>query len=172
MNIIINNLPYKLTDEQEAILMSLLHGKLVEEYARLEPTWRLAAKAVARGALSWIEERVRQSSGIEVARQVRPGKGVDPVPHLALIGSRLLSDMATHVVISFETAIASGETSASGTLENFAVRITPKDSGENGGSVDSHGHIGVRQDDGTQISGSALQPPVSDRPALYIGLKT
>lgn len=170
MNIIINNSTYKLSVQQEAVLMSLLHGKLLEEYGRLEPTWRLAAKAVARGALSWIEERVRQSSGIETAKQVRPGKGVDPVPHLALIGSRLLADMAGHVSISFETAIATG-TEETGTLENFAVRISPKDSGQDGGPVDSHGDIGLRQDDGTQAPGSSVRVPVSDRQALHIGLK-
>ena len=166
MNIIINNLTYKLTDAQEAVLMGLLHGKLLEEYGRLEPTWRLAAKAVARGALSWIEERVRQSSGLEIARQVRPAKGVDPVPHLALIGSRLLSDMAGHVSISFETAIAT-DREETGTLENFAVRISPKDSGENGGSVDSHGDIGIRQDDRLETPGSSVRQPVSDRAALH-----
>ena len=167
MNIIINKLTYTLTEQQEAILMSLLHGKLLEEYERLEPTWRLAAKAVARGALSWIEERVRQSSGLEIARQVRPGKGVDPVPHLALIGSRLLSDMGRHVVISFETSVGSFD--QNNRIENFTVTLTGQNPGENGGPVDLNGHIGIRQDDRAQVSGSDVRLPVSNRQALHSG---
>ncbi len=147
--------------------MSLLHGKLLEEYGRLEPTWRLAAKAVARGALGWIEERVRQSSGIELAKQVRPPKNVDPVPHLALIGSRLLSDMGRHVTISFETSVGD----QANTIENFAVTLTSQDPGEDGGQVDSHGDIGVRQNDRAQISRSDVRVPVPDGAALHPGLK-
>ena len=170
MNIIINNLTYTLTEQQEAILMGLLHGKLLEEYERLEPTWRLAAKAVARGALSWIEERVRQSSGSEVARAVRPGKGVDPVPHLAMIGSRLLSDMGRHVVISFETCVGSFDQNNS--IENFAVTLTVQNPGEDGGPVDSHGHIGIRENDRAQVPGSAVRKLVPDGQTLHTGLKT
>jgi hypothetical protein len=168
MNIIINQLTYTLTDEQEAILMGLLHGKLLQEYAQLEPTWRLAAKAIARGALSWIEQRVAATAGIEVAKQTRPAKGTDPVPHLMIIGSRLLSDMAGHVSISFETAINTA-TDKAGTLENFAVRISPKDSDENRGPVDSDGHVGVRENDGAQIFRSTVQPTLSDRTPLHTG---
>jgi hypothetical protein len=171
MNIIINNLTYTLSNEQEAILMGLLHGKLLQEYAQLEPTWRLAAKAIARGALSWIEQRVAATAGIEVAKQTRPAKGQDPVPHLVTIGSRLLSDMAGHVSISFETAINT-DTDKAGTLENFAVRISAKDSDENRGPVDSHGDIGIRENNRAQVSGPVVQPPVSHSPALHTGLKT
>jgi hypothetical protein len=156
MNIIINNLTYTLTDEQQAILMGLLHGKLLQEYAQLEPTWRLAAKAIARGALSWIESRITASHGIEVGKQTRPAKGQDPVPHLVTIGSRLLSDMADHVSISFEIAINTA-TDKAGTLENFAVRISPKDSDENRGPVDSDGHVGVRENDGPEVSRPVIQ---------------
>ncbi len=171
MIIEINKLPYRLTDQQEAMLMGLLHGKLLEEYERLEPTWRLAAKAVARGALDWIEKRVRQSSGSEVARAVRPGKGVDPVPHLALIGSRLLSDMGRHVVISFETCTDEwGKVPNS--IENFTVTLTSPDTSQNGGQVDPHGHIGIGQNDSTQIPGPDVREPVPDRQALHSGLKT
>ena len=167
MIIEINNLTYTLTEQQEAILMSLLHGKLLEEYERLEPTWRLAAKAVARGALDWIEKRVRQSSGIEVARTVRPAKGVDPVPHLALIGSRLLSDMGRHVTISFETSVGD----QANTIENFAVTLTGQNPGEDGGQVDSHGHVGIGQDNRAQVPGQHVYETLPTGEALHTRLK-
>ncbi|SRR6266700_1640518 len=160
MNIIINGTRYTLTEEQCSSITALFHGKIEAEYGKLEPTWRLAAKAIARGALEWIENRVKQERGIDAAARIRPAKKADPVPHLLNLGEHLLVDMMGHVTLSFETTTDEwGE--QGNTLDHFTVSLTPKNTGENGGQVDSHGHIGVRQDNRAEIPGQYVQQALS-----------
>jgi|SRR5882672_11297257 len=162
MKIVINGAEYQLTEDQQHIITSLFHAKIEAEYSKLEPTWRLAAKAIARGALDWIENRVKQERGIEAAVRVRPAKKADPVPHLLNIGEHLLVDMIGHVTISFRTnefsAVSEG---GPGTIEDFACTITPKDSGQDGRPMDSHGHVGIRQNDSPEVSGQHVYETVS-----------
>ncbi len=178
MNILINGITYQLTNDQQRVLTSLFHGKIEDEYKKLEPTGRLAAKAIARGALEWIENRVKAEAGIEAAKRVRPEKKADPVPHLLTLGERLLGDMMAHVTISFstiESRIPSVDGSCyidgPGTIENFEVRLTPKGQSKNGGQVDLNGHVGIRQDNGPEVSGLTLYETVPTGPPLYPGFK-
>jgi|SRR5882724_3481023 len=160
MNIIINGTRYALTEEQCSSITALFHGKIEAEYGKLEPTWRLAAKAIARGALEWIENRVKAERGIEAAVKIRPAKKADPVPHLLNLGEHLLVDMMAHVTLSFETT--TDEWGQQGnTLDHFTVSLTGKNQGKDGGQVDPHGHQRIRQDDRAEVPGQYVQPALS-----------
>jgi hypothetical protein len=172
MNICINGQLYTLTDEQQAVLTSLFHGKIEQEYDKLDPTYRLVAKGIARGALAWIEERVKQEAGLEASIKVRPAKKADPVPHLLNLGERLLGDMMAHVTISFETtegAVWTGfnevgeleSKTSQGAITGFTVTLTGTGKSEDGRSVDSDGHIRIRQDDRLEVPGQYVHEAVS-----------
>ncbi len=147
MIICINGHDYTLNEAQEHALFALFRAKIEAEYSKLEPSWRLTAKAVARGALGWIENRVKAESGLEASRAVRPPKKADPVPHLFDIGSRLLQEMLSHVVINCST---NDETN---TLESLTARFTGPREGRDGRPLDPDGHIRQWEDDGLKVSG-------------------
>ena len=161
MKIIINDQVYQLTEEQRAQLVTLFRGKIEEQYGKLDPQWRLAAKAASRGLLGWIEDQVKQKSGIEEARRVRPGKKDDPVLHLFSIGERILGDMIAHVAISLTTG---KETS---TITSFTATLSRKGQDQDGGSLDTDGNIGLREDNSSEILRSDLYPALSNGTALH-----
>jgi hypothetical protein len=164
MKIVINGTAYALTNDQIHIITGVFHGKIEAEYEKLEPTYRLIAKTIARGALSWIEERVKQEAGVDASVLVRPAKKADPVPHLMNLGEKLLTDMMNHVTISFDTTEA-------GTITGFTVAVTPKGQGQDGGPVDSDGDIGQRENDRLEVSRLDVHEALSGCSSLYLGLK-
>ena len=160
MKIIINDTPYQLTQEQRAQLVTLFRAKIEEQYNKLEPQWRLAAKAASRGLLGWIEDQVKQKSGMEEAKRVRPGKKDDPVLHLFSIGERILGDMIAHVAISLSTT-------EQNTITSFAATLTREGQDTDGGPLDTNGDKRVREDDGAQISGLSVHEALPNGAALH-----
>ena len=160
MKIIINDTPYELTQEQRAQLVTLFRAKIEEQYQKLEPQWRLAAKAASRGLLGWIEDQVKQKSGIDEAKKVRPGKKDDPVLHLFSIGERILGDMIAHVAISLSTT-------KQNTIEGFTATLSRKGQDTDGRPLDTDGNIRIREDDSSEIPGSDLHASISNGTALH-----
>ena len=148
MKLRLNGVDYPLAPAQQISILALFRAKIEHEYQALDASYRMMAKAGARGAITWIEHRVAAQSSQAEAKRVRPPKGADPVPHLFTLGEVLLQDMMQHVTIVIETS----QTDLDGapTITACSVKIT--NPGETGRPLDPDGNIRVREDDGLKVS--------------------
>jgi hypothetical protein len=142
MKVTINSQVHDVPPEQQHALLlhvqSLAHG----EYLKLEQTYRLLAKPVAREILRRMEESARKTHGKEVALFFRTAKGKDPVLHLSDVFVRMLEEVLKRVEIGISTEHH--------TVTALNCSIASEDQPR--GPLSLNGHIRERENDGTQVS--------------------
>lgn len=147
-----DELENKLLGHFEEAVMNLIRTQLAGEI-------KLALKVFARNYLKKAEDKARPVVGIEHAKVFRPGKGVDPIEHLA-------GFMLAKLKEGLQDAIGTVEWEDS---EITALNFSVKDKSSAGGQVAAHGDIWERENDGAQIPGRNVHQALSYDPPLHIG---
>jgi hypothetical protein len=159
MQLELGNAVYTLAPEQEAWALAYLAQQMLSqmaEFRRGHPAVSLALKAMAREMLAAFEKEARKAGQPEdVCRSFRPPKKVDAVAHLQVCCMKIIQERLSHVSLIIDTD------------DDRITRchlVTNQSQG--GGSLDPHGDVGEREDDGIEVSGRSLLTPVSDGAAL------
>ena len=141
MKISIDGVDYQVPAEEEFILLSQIQKMALGEYAKLDSRWRLLGKPLAREWLRRSEDEARAKWGKEQALVFRPDKHADPCIHLSKILLRILQEALKHVEVSIGT---DGHTVA-------ALSLAIEGKGADGRPLVIDGHIGIGENDRTQI---------------------
>ena len=147
-----DELENKLLGHFEEAVMNLIRTQLTGEI-------KLALKIFARNYLKKAEDKARPLVCIEHAKVFRPGKGVDPIEHLA---GFMLAKLKEGLI----DAIGTVEWEDS---EITALNFSVKDQSRTGGQVALDGDFGEREDNGAQVSGRNVYQALSYDPPLHIG---
>ena len=142
MIIQIDGQDYAVPTEEQILLLKQFQALALSEWSKLEETWRILAKPIAREILRKMEESIRRRHGKDASLILRPPKGKDPVLHLTEILLGVFQEGMKHVTLSIQT---DGHTVAD-------LGITIARQSARGGQVALDGNERLRQDDGAEIS--------------------
>jgi hypothetical protein len=142
MIIQIDGQEYVVPVEERILLLKQFQALALSEWSKLDETWRILAKPIAREILRKMEESVRRQHGKEASLLLRPAKGKDPVLHLTEILLGVFQEGMKHVSLSIQTD--------SDTVADLAVSIARPSAGR--GQVAADGDERLRQDHGLEIS--------------------
>lgn len=133
---------YTVPAEEEILFLQQVKTLMLQQYDKLGPDIRFAAKPFARGYLQKLENEARVKYGKEQALVFRPEKKQDAVVHLSGIMVGVLREALQHVTISVGTV--------NNTVASFKIGFQGKSAA--GGPMAADGYIGFGQDNSTEVS--------------------
>src|SRR5512146_599007 len=157
MHLKIDSKTYQLPEADTRALVSLGQAMALQEYHKLDDNWQFLSKPIALTILRKMEEEAKKKG---VAKEqyltLRPPKKTDPTEHLLKVMSGLFYEAIQHVELSIET---DGDS-----ISSLSCKvINPR---EGGGPLALNGHIGIRENDNTEVLGCGVHQTLPNDEAL------
>lgn len=129
-------------EQEQEMIRGILEELKADYYKKLPQHWRVAAKPFTRAMLLMLEKEAEKKGGIEAARAIRPPRNADPNIYLGEILAGILLKGLEYVNLRLDIC--------EGTIS--AVKLDFESPRQAGGSLDSDRHVGLRENDGSQVS--------------------